>query len=42
MIAASGEIGAAPGRTGLHCEPDFDVIADVTGQPMQWVVPCVP
>ena len=36
LIAAVGE------RAGLvivHYDADFDLIAEVTGQPMQWVVP---
>lgn len=24
----------------LHYDRDFDVIAEVTGQPVEWVVPC--
>jgi predicted nucleic acid-binding protein len=36
LIAASGE---AAGLTVLHYDGDFDVIASVTGQPVEWVVP---
>jgi len=27
------------GVTVLHYDGDFDLIAEVTGQPVQWVVP---
>jgi predicted nucleic acid-binding protein len=36
LIAASGE---ASGLTVLHYDSDFDLIASVTGQPVEWVVP---
>lgn len=36
VIAASAE---AAGLTVLHYDADFERIAEVTGQPMQWVVP---
>jgi predicted nucleic acid-binding protein len=36
LIAASGE---ASGLTVLHYDGDFDLIASVTGQPVEWVVP---
>ncbi len=36
LIAATAEI---EGLTVLHYDADFDVIAEVTGQPMEWVVP---
>ena len=35
IIAAAAE---AAGLTVLHYDDDFDVIAEVTGQPMEWVV----
>jgi len=35
-IAAAAEIA---GYTVLHYDADFDLIASVTGQPSQWVVP---
>ena len=25
--------------TLLHCDSDYDLVAEVTAQPMQWVVP---
>ena len=36
MIAATAE---RYGATVLHYDADFDVIAEVTGQPVRWVVP---
>lgn len=36
VIAATAE---RHGATVLHYDADFDVIAEVTGQPVQWVVP---
>lgn len=36
LIAATAEI---EGLTVLHYDADFDMIAEVTGQPTQWVVP---
>jgi predicted nucleic acid-binding protein len=36
LIAATGE---SAGLTILHYDGDFDVIASVTGQPVEWVVP---
>lgn len=36
LIAATAEIERL---TVLHYDADFDLIADVTGQPMEWVVP---
>lgn len=36
LIAAVAERGQV---TVLHYDSDFDIIAKVTGQPMQWVVP---
>lgn len=36
IIAASAE---QQGLTVLHYDRDYDVIAEVTGQPMEWVVP---
>ena len=36
LVAASAE---AAGLPVLHYDADFDLIAEVTGQPMQWVVP---
>lgn len=36
LIAATAERHAA---TVLHYDGDFDVIAEVTGQPVRWVVP---
>lgn len=36
LIAAIGEVS---GLTVLHYDADFDRIADVTGQPTEWVVP---
>jgi len=36
LIAAAGE---ESGLTVLHYDADFDLIAAVTGQPCQWVVP---
>lgn len=34
LIAASAKIG---GATVLHYDADFDRIADITGQPVQWI-----
>ena len=36
VIAAAAE---RAGLTVLHYDHDFDVIGEVTGQPMEWVVP---
>ena len=36
LIAAAAEKG---GLTVLHYDSDYDVIASVTGQPVEWVVP---
>jgi predicted nucleic acid-binding protein len=36
LIAAASE---AASLTVLHYDGDFDIIASVTGQPMEWVVP---
>lgn len=36
LIAAAAE---AAGLVVLHYDHDFDVIADVTGQPTEWIVP---
>lgn len=36
LIAATAEI---EGLTVLHYDADFDLIASVTGQPTEWVVP---
>jgi predicted nucleic acid-binding protein len=36
LIAAAAELG---GLTVVHYDSDFDTIADLTGQPMEWVVP---
>ena len=36
ILAACAE---ANGLTVLHYDRDFELIADVTGQPMEWVVP---
>jgi len=36
LIAAAAE---DRGLTVLHYDADFDVIASVTGQPTEWVVP---
>ncbi|RST07450.1 PIN domain nuclease [Streptomyces sp. WAC07149] len=36
VIAATAEMH---GATVLHYDGDYDMIASVTGQPMQWVVP---
>lgn len=36
IIAASAE---QQGLTVLHYDHDFDLICEVTGQPMEWVVP---
>lgn len=36
VIAATAE---RHGATVLHYDADFDVIAEVTGQPVRWVVP---
>jgi predicted nucleic acid-binding protein len=35
-IAVAAE---SQGATGLHYDQDFDVIADVTGQPTRWIAP---
>jgi predicted nucleic acid-binding protein len=36
VIAAAAELA---GQTVLHYDSDFELIADVTGQPHQWVLP---
>jgi predicted nucleic acid-binding protein len=36
LIAAAAE---AAGLVVLHYDHDFDLIADVTGQPVEWIVP---
>jgi predicted nucleic acid-binding protein len=36
VVAAAAE---QAGLTVLHYDHDFDLIGDVTGQPMEWVVP---
>ena len=36
IIAATAELA---GLTVLHLGKDFDVIAEITGQPMEWIVP---
>jgi predicted nucleic acid-binding protein len=36
LIAATAEI---EGLTVLHYDADFDMIAEITGQPCEWVVP---
>lgn len=36
LIAATAEIERL---TVLHYDADFDLIAEVTGQPMEWIVP---
>jgi predicted nucleic acid-binding protein len=36
LIAAAAE---AAGLTVLHYDPDFDLVAEVTGQACEWVVP---
>ncbi len=36
IIAAAAELA---GLTVLHYDHDFDLIAEVTGQPTEWVVP---
>ena len=36
LIAATAEVA---GLTVLHYDADFDLIAEVTGQPCDWVVP---
>jgi hypothetical protein len=36
LIAAAAE---AAGLIVLHYDQDYDVIARVTGQPVEWVVP---
>ncbi|MCX5124518.1 PIN domain nuclease [Streptomyces sp. NBC_00347] len=36
IIAATAELH---GATVLHYDGDYDMIAEVTGQPMRWVVP---
>src|SRR4029077_3498032 len=38
LVAAAAEAG---GLAVLHYDADFDVIARVTGQPCEWVVPAV-
>ena len=36
LIAAAGE---SAGLVVLHCDHDFELIAGVTGQPTEWIVP---
>lgn len=36
LIAAAAE---AAGLVVLHYDRDFDLIADVTGQPVEWIMP---
>lgn len=36
LIAAAAELA---GLTVLHYDGDFDLIGEVTGQPMEWIVP---
>jgi len=36
LIAAAAE---ATGLVVLHYDHDFDFIAEITGQPMEWIVP---
>jgi predicted nucleic acid-binding protein len=36
LIAAAAE---AAGLVVLHYDHDFDLIAEITGQPMEWIVP---
>jgi predicted nucleic acid-binding protein len=36
LIAAAAE---AAGLTVLHYDSDFDRIAEITGQPVEWIVP---
>jgi predicted nucleic acid-binding protein len=36
LIAAAAEVAGVP---VVHYDADFDLIAGVTGQPMEWVVP---
>ncbi|WP_406281566.1 PIN domain nuclease [Nocardia sp. NBC_00881] len=36
IIAATAELA---GLTVLHYDHDFDIIADLTGQPTEWIVP---
>jgi predicted nucleic acid-binding protein len=36
LIAAAAE---AAGLVVLHYDHDFDLIADITGQPTEWIVP---
>lgn len=36
LIAAAAELN---GATVLHYDDDYDRIADVTGQPVEWIVP---
>lgn len=36
LIAASAE---ASGLSVVHYDADFDVIAEITGQPMRWIAP---
>jgi predicted nucleic acid-binding protein len=36
LLAATAEI---EGLTILHYDADFEVVAEVTGQPMEWIVP---
>ena len=35
LIAATAEMGAHV----LHYDADFDLIAEITGQPCEWIVP---
>ena len=37
LIAAVAEVNEL---TMIHYDADFDLIAEVTGQPCEWVVPC--
>jgi len=39
LVAACAALSSV---TVLHHDHHFDLIADVTGQPTQWVVPCGP
>ena len=36
LVAATAE---AEGLTVLHYDRDFDLISEITGQPMEWVIP---
>ena len=36
ILAACAEVN---GLIVLHCDKDFDLIADATGRPMEWIVP---